>query len=284
MNIRFKLVFPGFLIVAISLCFSPIVMAESGQKPIRFGSVAMDIPAVMHKRLTPLTDYLSKQLKRPVELILSPNMAGAIANVAEGKVDLAYLTPVAYIRAHEKGNSRLIAKTVTNKKASFQLMIVVRKDSPIKTVADLESKTFAFGDKAALLQRAVVVGAGMPLDKLGNYKFLGHYDNIVRAVLNRDFEAGILKDTKAFKWKSKGIRILHSSADLPPYNIAASNKVDEKTYMQLQKAFLDLDVKNSAHRSVIKALAKKYDGFAPTSDDEYDVIRKLTAPFKNSRK
>jgi len=283
MKIRSRIMIPACLLMLSKLCISPVIAAEQAPEPIRFGSVAMDIPAVMHKRLTPLTNYLSEQLNRPVVLRLSADMAGAINNVVQGTVDLAYLTPVAYIRSHEKGETRLIAKTVTNKKASFQLMIVVRDDSPIQTVADLEGKSFAFGDEAALLQRAVVVGADMPLEKLGSYKFLGHYDNIVRAVLNRDFDAGILKDTKAFKWKNKGVRILYSSPPLPPYNISASSQLDEKTFLQLQKAFLELDSENPAHRSVIKALSNKYDGFAHTSDDEYDVIRRLTAPFKNSR-
>ncbi len=271
-------------LLMLSNLFLPTIQAsEQVLEPIRFGSVAMDIPAVMHKRLTPLINYLSEQLKRPVVLKLSADMAGAIENAVQGTVDLAYLTPVAYIRSHEKGNTRLVAKTVTNKKASFQLMIVVRDDSPIKTVADLEGKSFAFGDEAALLQRAVVVGANMPLEKLGSYKFLGHYDNIVRAVLNKDFDAGILKDTKAFKWKNKGIRILYSSPHLPPYNISASNKIDEKTFKQLQKAFLDLDIEKPEHHVVIKALSKKYDGFEKTSDEEYDVIRILTDPFKASK-
>ena len=90
------------------------------------GSVAMDIPAVMHKRLKPLTMYLSKELGQPVSLKLSPNMGSAITDTAQGKVDLAYLTPVAYLKAHEQGGSQLIAKTITDGKGSFQLMIVVR--------------------------------------------------------------------------------------------------------------------------------------------------------------
>lgn len=283
MNVKGWLNILGWLLLTTSLLTTSARAADSKQEPIRFGSVAMDIPAVMHKRLTPLTEYLSKRLNRPVILTLSTNMAGAIENVSTGKVDLAYLTPVAYLRSHQKGNTRLLAKTVTNNKASFQLMIVVREDSPIKTVADLEGRSFAFGDKAALLQRAVVVGADMPLEKLGSYEFLGHYDNIVRAVLHRDFDAGIVKDTKALKWKDKGLRILYSSPHLPPYNVAASSTLDEKTFLALQKAFLDLDINNPTHHSVIKALSKKYDGFERTSDEEYDVVRVLTDPFTEAK-
>ena len=119
----------------------------------------------------------------------------------------------------------------------------------------------------------------MPLEKFGKYDFLGHYDNIVRSVLHGDYDAGILKDTMAYRWEGKGIRILYSSPDLPPYNIAASKNVDENLLNKLKKIFLGLDASNPEHRKVIKALDKKYDGFAETSDKEYDIVRTLTEPF-----
>jgi phosphonate transport system substrate-binding protein len=269
-------IFPAFLLLA-----AWTLHATAGEKnhELLLGSVAMDIPAVMHKRLKPLTMYLSKELGRPVLLKLSPNMGAAIADTAQGKVDLAYLTPVAYLKAHEQGGSQLIAKTITKGKGSFQLMIVVKENSPIKTVQDLVGKSFAFGDKAALLQRAAVVGSGIKLAQFSEYRFLGHYDNIARAVMNGDFDAGILKDTMAFKWQGKGLRILYRSPDLPPYNIAASNKIDKKLVVKLRQAFLNLNGKIPEHMRIIKALDKKYDGFAPTSDAEYDVVRQLIKPF-----
>lgn len=247
---------------------------------LTFGSVAMDIPAVMHKRLKPLTVYLSTKLNRPVTLKLSPDMGAAINEAASGAVDLTYLTPVAYLRAHAKGNAQLIAKTITDGKANFQLMIVVKEDSPIKTIEDLQGKSFAFGDEKALLQRATVVGAGIKLEQFKDYRFIGHYDNIARAVMNDDFDAGILKDTMAFKWQGKGLRILHSSPELPPYNIVASNKVSKKLLKELQQVFLSLDKNNPEDLKVIKSLDKKYDGFAATNDAEYDVVRKMIAPFE----
>lgn len=259
------------------LLSSSVTMAKP--KELVLGSVAMDIPAVMHKRLTPLTRYLSKELKMPVSLKLSPNMGAAIKDAAQGEVDLAYLTPVAYLKAHEQGKAEIVAKTVTAGKASFQLMIVVKEDSPIKTIQDLVGKSFAFGDEKALLQRAVVVESGMQLDQFSGYKFLGHYDNIARAVMNSDFDAGILKDTMAYKWQGKGLRILYSSPALPPYNITASKNVDPVLLGQIKQAFLKLDGKNPEHLEIIKALDKKYDGFAATNDSEYDVVRKLIKPF-----
>jgi phosphonate transport system substrate-binding protein len=278
-----KKIGPGLLAVSLfancMLCANT-VLAQENRKELLFGSVAMDIPAAMYTRLKPLTDYLSHTLHRPVTLRLSPDMGSAINEVASGNVQLAYLTPVAYLEARKKGKAQLIVKTVTQGKGSFRLMIVVRQDSPIKTIDDLVGKNFAFGDEKALLQRATVVGAGLPLDKLNGYRFIGHYDNIVRAVISGDFDAGILKDTMAYKWQGKGIRIIYQSPALPPYNITASPNTSPRTVAELRKAFLALNAKNPEHLKVIKALDKKYDGFAPTSDSEYDVVRKLVAPFK----
>ena len=275
------------LLVSAACVLPPLSGAAQAGVPeeseIRLGSVAMDIPAEMYRRLAPLTKYLSATLKRPVTLKLSANMSAAIEEVSNGSVELAYLTPVAYIKAHAKGNVQLVAKTLTNKKASFQLMVVVRDDSPIKRIQDLKGKTFAFGDKAAILQRAVVVGAGMPLENLGEYKFIGHYDNIAKGVANGDFDAGILKDTTASDWKNRGLRILHSSSPLPPYNIVASSKVDAKLLKQIRQAFLSLNMKNLSHRKVIQALDNEYDGFAPVRNSDYDVVRRLIAPFEEKK-
>lgn len=270
-------VFSSFIFMLLVLIFSKNSIADN---ELIFGSVAMDIPAVMHQRLKPLTNYLSKKLNKKVILKLSPNMGEAISEAAKGTVDIAYLTPVAYLRAHEKGNAQLIAKTVTNGKASFKLMIVVKENSPIQSVEDLVGKSFAFGDKRALLQRATVVGGGIKLEQFSKYRFIGHYDNIARAIMNNDFDAGILKDTKAYKWQEKGLRILHSSPALPPYNIVASKNVNAATLKKLKKVFLSLNKDNEEELKVIKAVDKKYDGFAATSDAEYDVIRKLVAPFE----
>jgi len=247
---------------------------------LRFGSVAMNVPAEMHRRLTPLTRYLSSALGQPVSLKLAPNMPTAVKDISEGTVELTYLTPVAYLDAHDKGGAKLVVKTLTQGEGSFQLMIAVRADSAIRSVADLAGKSFAFGDKAALLQRAVVVGAGMPLEKLGQYEFIGHYDNIAQGVANGDFDAGILKDTVAAKWEKKGLRIIHASAPLPPYNISAGKHVDEATIAKVREAFLALDPSNPAHAEVIQALDPQYSGFAPTSDEEYAVVRELIKPFK----
>jgi phosphonate transport system substrate-binding protein len=267
------------IVLHIFLLIPLLVWAGQG-RDIHFGSVAEDTPAIMHERLTPLVEYLEATLGRSVSLTLSPNMSEAIDALSNGNVDLAYFTPVAYLRAKEKSNVMLMAKVVSNKQAYFRLEIVVREDSPIKNVGDLVGKKFAFGDPAAKLQQAVVVNAGLPLQRLGSHAFLGHYDNIVRGVLVRDYDAGIVTDSKARKWEKNGLRVIYRSPMLPPYNIAASRKLDHALFLKLQKALFGLDRNKPEDRRVLDALGEDFDGFTRTNDKEYDIVRKLTKPYR----
>jgi phosphonate transport system substrate-binding protein len=249
------------------LLASAAARAVEPTKPLTLGSVAVDIPAVMHQRLRPLASYLEQELGRPVSVKPSSDLSKAADDVANGHVDISYLTPMAYLKAQEKNKVRVIAKALTKGQDSFRLMLVTRHDSPIQSPRDLAGKRFAFGDAAAVLQRAVVVNAGVRLEELGSYRYLGHYDNIARGVASGDFDAGILKDTTAEQWRAKGLRVIHQSPPLPPYNITVSRALDEKTRNQISAALLKLSSANPEHLKVLKAL------------DDYRLVRDMAAPF-----
>jgi phosphonate transport system substrate-binding protein len=270
----------GLLLILLAIC-PALVVASPVPGELSLGTIAMDIPAVMFQRLRPLAEYLSRELKQPVRVRPSPDLSKAVDEVAQGRVDIAYLTPIAYVKAQRSGQVQIVAKTVTRGAQGFRLMVVTRADSPIATPADLAGKRFAFGDPAALVQRAVLANAGVRLEALGAYRFLGHYDNVARGVLNGDFDAGILKDTSAYAWTQQGLRILHRSPELPPYNFAVSRRLSPAQIREIQGALLRLRADDPQDRRVIKALDEAYDGFASADDSDYDIIRTLVRPFEN---
>jgi len=182
------------------LLVAPAPAAGDGE--LLLGAVPHDIPAVMHQRLKPLADYLSQELGRPVRLRLSPDYTEAVNEVANGTVDIAYLAPVAYVRANAAGGTRAIAGTVTRGRNTFRLVLVTRTDSPIREPKDLIGRRFAFGDTSAYLQPAVLLDAGIRTEQLGSHRFLGSFDNVARGVMSGDFDAGIVKDTTAYQWKA----------------------------------------------------------------------------------
>jgi phosphonate transport system substrate-binding protein len=252
--------------------------AETGQ--IFMGSVAMDTPVDMIKRFTLLTNYLSAETGLAVSFRASPNMDAAIGDLGSNRIQIAYLSPVAYIRSRKKFGIRPLVEAQTLGESTFKLVVVVAQDSPLKTMHDLKGKTFAFGDEKAILQRAVVNSGGIKLEDLGHYAYLNHYDNIAKAVLNKDFDAGVVKESIFVEYRNRGLRVIHSSPPLPPYLFAVSNKMPPATAKKLRDALVALKADSVEHNAILKELDKGYDGFTDAHDRDYDVVRKLIAPLE----
>jgi len=250
------------------------------QEEIALGSVAMDVPAAMVQRLKPLTTYLSNKTGLKVNFRASPNLGSAVNELGKDQTQIAYLTPVAYIEAYDKYKAKALVAPLTHGQATFNLVIVVHQDSPIQNMSDLQGKSFALGDEKALLQRAVVVNGGVQLHQLSRFSFLKHYDNIAKAVINKDFDAGILKDTVYEKFAAQGLRVIHTSPPLASYLFAVNDKLSEDSVKKLRSALLALKADNAEGKAVLKELDKGYDGFVPAEDKDYDTVRKLIAPFQ----
>ena len=256
---------------------------SSAEGELQLGSVAMDIPAEMVKRLTPLTNYLSGKIGQPVNFRASPNLNSAVEDLGMNTTQIAYLTPAAYLEAREKYAAIPLVNPLSKGKGTFTLMIAVQKDSPIKTIHDLRGKKFAFGDKKAKLQPAVVENAGIKLEEFASYEYLNHYDNIAKAVINGDFDAGIVKDTTAEKFASQGLRIIHTSTPLPSYIFAVNKNLPPKTIAKLKNAMLELKADTEENKAILTALEKGYDGFEAASDKDFDGIRKLLGQAKAAK-
>lgn len=168
-------------------------------------------------------------------------------------------------------------------KASFTLMIAVLKDSPAQTVSHLRGKKFAFGDKKSVLQAAIIERAGVKLDELSSYDYLDHDDNIAMAVLKGEFDAGILKDTVAEKYKAQGLRVIYSSVPMPSYLFAVNKNLPPITVNMLKQAMLALNSNTKENKAILNAIEQGYDGFKPAKDQDFDVIRKLLPPATDTK-
>ena len=273
------------LLVSMLLLGMPGVHAaeHTSSADLQLGSVAMDIPVEMIRRMTPLAKYLSKTTGMNVHFRASPNLNSAVEDLGLNTTQIAYLTPAAYLEAHDKFSVIPLVNPLNKGKSTFTLMIVVKKDSPVKTLSDLRGKKFAFGDRKAILQPAVLESAGFKLDEFSSYEYLNHYDNIAKAVINGDFDAGILKDTLADKYAKEGLRVIHTSPPLPSYIFAVNKNLPQKTINKLKNAMLALKADTDEHREVLTSLEKGYDGFEPASDKDFDSIRKLLAHTKTKK-
>lgn len=283
--------FPGYCVVhrrwfcglLLSLSLTGQAQAQAAAAPPRiyhFGTIATDIPTVMLRRTEPLTKYLSARLGMDIRPRPAPNMANAIQDMGSGHTQLAYLTPVAYLDARERFQAIPIALPLTQGRISFSLAIVTRQDSPIRGVMDLRGRSFAFGDEKSLFQRATLEMEGVKLEQLARYSYIRHFDNVAKAVLNRDFDAGIMKESLAREYGEKGLRVLHVSPPLPTYVIAISPLFPEDKRAALRDALLALRPVAGQGLEIMTALDPGYTRFAPANDRDFDNARIMLAPYR----
>ena len=249
-------------------------------REVTMGSVAMDIPVEMIKRMSALTNHLALSTNLNVRFRPSPNLGSAVEDLGTGQTQIAYLTPVAYIEARKKyGVIPLVAPTAGGR-PHFSLVIGVKAGSGINTPAGLKGKRFAFGDEKALLQRAAVESMGLKSSDFSTFAYLKHYDNIAKAVLAGDFDGGILKDSVADEFKGKGIAVVGSTAPLPSYIFAVHPGMPVAVRNQLRDALLALNKSTPERAATLEAFDKACDGFVVVDDPAYDTVRKLIQPFQ----
>ncbi len=247
---------------------------------VTMGSVAMDIPVEMIKRMSALTNYLALSTNLNIRFRPSPNLGSAVDDLGSGQTQIAYLTPVAYIEARRKYHVVPLVAPTANGRPFFSLVIAVKAGSGIATPAALKGKRFAFGDEKALLQRAAVESMGLRPEDFSAFAYLKHYDNIAKAVLAGDFDGGILKDSVAEGFRSKGVEVIGSTAPLPSYLFAVNPRMPAAVRTQLRDALVALKRSTPDGAATLEAFDIACDGFTPIDDSAYDPVRALIKPFE----
>ena len=248
---------------------------------IKMGVVPLESPAVMFKKFNQLTEYLSGVLKRRIDLRVAVDFESAVEDIGKGITQLCFMTPSTYIEAHDKYGVRVLVKALTEGKPFHHSVIVTRNDSGLNAVGDLGGRTFAFGDihstSSHIVPRGMLLEAGVDIKDLHYYNYLGHHDDVARAVIGGDFDAGGMMESTAEKFRSEGLKFLKISEDIPEFNICVANEFEPRLIEELKTALTSLSVETAEGAKILKSINAGYTGFVPASDEDYDNIRKMMA-------
>ncbi len=252
--------------------------AKSGQS-LRLGVAPLQEPAVMFRKFTPLSQYLSKKLGRKVDLKVAINMESAVKDIGENSTQFCAMGPVNYIEAFQKYGVRVIAKTLRKGKPVHLAAIVVKSDSGLMSLRDLKGKTVAFVKQNSatghIMPLAALREAGVELDDLSRHAFLGDNGKVAKAVLAGEFDAGAMAEEAALSFREQGLKILSLSAEIPEFNICCNQSMDPGTVETIKNALLSLDVSKPDDEVILKSLGKDCTGFVTASDRDYDTFRAI---------
>ncbi|RIH86049.1 phosphate/phosphite/phosphonate ABC transporter substrate-binding protein [Calidithermus roseus] len=237
-----------------------------------------------------IADFIEKEFKGTVEveIFIPTEYRGLIEAMRGGNLDFAFYPPDGYVIAHRDVGAQVLLKSVRGKSPFYWSAIIVRKDSGIKNVKQLEGKTIAWVDKNSaagyVFPRAALVTAGLDPDKLFSKQiFAGKHDSAVLAVLNKSVDAAATfandDKNKSGAWtqflkpeEAAQLTAIFYSKPIPGDTFSVSKQFQEK-YPSLTKGIAAAIQRIKSPSSKLLLDLYRIDYMIPAKDSDYDVVR-----------
>ena len=264
-------------IASLMLAATGATWAQSNE--LRVGLIPSEDAHAMIEASQQVMDQLAAKTGMKVKPFVANDYNGVIEALRSGKLDIAYLGPFSYVLAHELANAEAFAVAVTKKtgRSAYQSKVIARKDKGLQSLDHLKGRTFAFVDPSSasghLFPIAGLMASGFDVDKgLSRVIFSGSHDASILAVPNNKVDAAAVADrifdsaVKKGLIKSEDFTVIWHSKPIPESPMVWRKSLDEATKQKVAAAMADIKNLPWGDQGML-------DGFAPTNDQAYDVVR-----------
>jgi phosphonate transport system substrate-binding protein len=264
----------------LSALAAPVFAADkSNPDKLRIALLPDENAATIIQNAQPLKKYLEEVLKKPVEIIVTTDYSSMIEAMRFGRIEVGYFGPFSYVLAKSKASEiEPFGVGVEKGKPNYQSILIATVDGPVKELADIKGKPFAFGDRAStsshLAPRAHLAKKGLIGDADYKVVHLGQHDAVARAVAAGQVPAGALSEqiyrvlVETKKIDPTKIRQLALSDPIPNYPLTMQGYLQPELKDAIKRAFLDL--KDPA---ILKLF--RVEAIAAATDKDYDVLRDM---------
>lgn len=234
-------------------------------------------------------EYLESATPYKYEVSVPQSYVAVVEAFGTKKADVAAFTTYGYILAHEKYGTQARMTVLRHGSADYKSQFVVRADSGIESIEDLNGKKIAYVDPAS------ASGYLLPLKTLRDKQvvaketvFAGKHDNVISMVYNKQVDAGATfwspKDeegmqdarrlvTTQYPDVEEKVKILDLTDSIPNDPIVFRKGMPDEMKDKIEEAFL----KFIATPEGKDAFKKIYgvDGIKKSSDKDYDGVRAM---------
>ncbi len=274
-------------IAAFVLSLATTAGTAAAAEPLILGVHPYLLPAEIVTRFAPLAAYLDSKLGRQVQVRVGRDYDQHIETIGADAIDIAYLGPASYVKMVERhGAKPLLARLEINGKPSVTGYIITRSDSPLRKLADLRGKRFAFGDinstVGAIMAQHVLRRSGVGLESLGGYQYLGSHRNVALAVLSGDYDAGPVRKEIYDELQPRGLRVLLKLPEVSEHLFVTRSDLPAGEIAGLRQALLGLkDAPGGA--AILRAIDKEVTAMVPVRDADFDSLRGIQRAVEDRR-
>jgi len=204
-----------------------------------------------------LADVMSRAIRQKVNVVFIREFKALEDGMRTGRLDMVIARPSDY---PARGLRDYGYRFVASAKPDGQCFIVVPKESPIKTLADIKGKRIAMPEEAAYMTklcRAELRDRGVNL-AAENVQYVREQGAVAFYLVNKFADVGGLASYSGVtkKWEQDGHRVLHKSVAQPYFPMIASKKVSPAQVEAIQKALLAMPG-DDAGKAVLKTVGIK---------------------------
>jgi phosphonate transport system substrate-binding protein len=247
-----------------------LLLGATARKPLILATAEGRTPGAAASELAGVVAHVNAGSDLTINVKTFPSYDAAYAAFRDGKADLLVCGAVKYVEAHHE--TKAIPVVAEGPKMQ-EAVIVVAKKSPLKTVAELKGKKFAFGYENStsthLMPLLLFSKAGMTVADLSRYAFLGtEQEKIVAAVNSGAYDAGAVANV-VYEAHRDTLRPLERSEPFPGATVVAHKEIEAKLLAALRTRLL-------SYKPTGDAVKQRFGkGAAPIVDADYNKIRFL---------
>ncbi len=201
------------------------------------GVMPYQTPRTLLAYYQPLARYLESGLKRPLRLVTAPDVKTFGQRILHNEYDLV-LAPAHFVRLAQKdrGWQPLACNQPDN-----EVLLITRKDSPIRSLADLRNRIIATADRSMLFTLAAehrLAAANLKRDRDYSLIETGGQASSVYAVVSGQADAAVLTLAGAGMSPAADIsqvRVLLDVGSIPHLTYAARPGMDRALRHRLQQ-------------------------------------------------
>jgi ABC-type phosphate/phosphonate transport system substrate-binding protein len=187
-----------------------------------------------------LARHLSAAVGKNVKMETSNILSIVIRNLERQRYDVLLIRP-SHIsaKAMRDHGYRLLAVA----KGESKLHFLVKQDSPLKTLKDVEGRFLVMPEKSAYPTNLALAVLRDEKIKPGRVQLMDRQEAVGYAVKEGLADVGVVISYSkvAKEWEKEGGRFLYTKDKLPFWSVIVSPKVTETTAAKLKQALLDLD-------------------------------------------
>lgn len=231
-----------------------------------------------------LAGYLARELNQPVRIIQRKTYHEINELIRIGKVNLAIICTGAYLHAKSSNIPlEIISVPVFHGEKSYHSLVIVRSDSPVKSVMELKGRSFAFSDPLSLTgyfyPLFFLLNNGFSPEKFfSSTMFTYSHDGSINVVLDKITDAAAVNDlVYNFEIKhrpelKKKLKVIHQSGPLGINPIVMSSSGDSLLRKRVQKIFLEMQDKPVGKQLLDKLGIEKFEIPRPSIYDSADTL------------